>query len=104
MKTFNFEFEEEKPNRLTYECSFDEDEKLETSVENGVPFVYLNRSAMITMAKILIKMANGPYSNGFHLHLHKDFNEDAGDAVVLRLSSEEQKGAGSQPVSDVVPG
>lgn len=90
MKTFNFEFEEEKLNRLTYECSFDEDERLETSVENGVPFIYLNRSAMITMAKILIKMANGSYSNGFHLHLHKDFNEDAPDAVVLLLSSEEK--------------
>ena len=36
-KTFNFEFEEEKHNRLTYECSLDEDERLETSVENGVP-------------------------------------------------------------------
>jgi hypothetical protein len=90
-KTFNFEFEEEKHNRLTYECSLDEDERLETSVENGVPFIYLNRSAMITMAKILIKMANGPYSNGFHLHLHKDFNEDAPDAVVLLLASEEEK-------------
>ena len=43
---------------------------------------------MITMAKILMKMANGPYRNGFHLHLHKDFDEDAGDAAVSLLSSE----------------
>jgi len=91
MKTFKFEFEEEKANRLTYECSLDESEQLETSVGNGVPFIYLNRSAMLTMAKILIKMANGAYSNGFHLHLHKDFNPDAPDALVLLTSSEKQK-------------
>jgi len=89
MKTFTFEFEEEKHDRLTY--SLEEDETLATSVENGVPFVCNERSAMITVAKLLIKIANGSYSNGFHLHLHKDFNADAPEAVVLMLSAQESK-------------
>ena len=85
MKSFRFEFEEEKSDQLTYECSFEEDERLETSVESGVPFLYLNQSAMITLAKILIKMAKGPHSYGFHLH--RDFDEDAPESPVILLSS-----------------
>ena len=38
MKKFIFEFEEEKHNRLTYEYSSEEDERLETSVETEFPF------------------------------------------------------------------
>jgi hypothetical protein len=38
MKTFTDEFEEEKrPNRITYEYSLDEDEKLCSSLEDGIP-------------------------------------------------------------------
>jgi hypothetical protein len=91
MKKFTFEFEEEKHNRLTYEYSSEEDERLETSVENGVPFLYMNRTAMIALAKLLIKMAIGSYSEGFHLHLHKDFNADAPETLVLLLSASDQR-------------
>lgn len=86
-KTFTFEYEEDKPGSLSYQVSLEEDERLDSSIQNGVPFLYLNRSAMITLARILIKMATGSNSDGFHLHLHKDFNEDAPDAIVLSLSS-----------------
>jgi hypothetical protein len=64
------------------------------------PSSILNHSVMITMAKIMIKMANGPYSNSFHLDLHKDFNEDAPDAVVLLPSSEEEKGSSDSERGD----
>ena len=96
-KTFTFEYEENRPDSLSYQVSLEEDERLDSSVENGVPFLYLNRSAMITLAKILIQMATGSYSEGFHLHLNKDFNEDASDGIVVLLSSKESpRDQGSQ--------
>jgi hypothetical protein len=51
-----------------------------------MPFVYLNRSAMITLAKTLIKIAYGSYSDGFHIHVHKDFNADEPERLTLLLS------------------
>jgi hypothetical protein len=83
-KTFKFEFPEEDAKSLTYEC--DETERLVSKVEEGVPVVYLNRPAMITLAKILIQMALGKYQEGFHLHLHEDFNSDARDQLTIVLS------------------
>jgi len=91
-KTFTFEYEEDRPESLSYQLSFEEDERLESAVENGVPFIYLNRSAMIILAKILIKIANGSYKNGFHVHLHKDFNENEPESVTILLSSKESEG------------
>ncbi len=91
-RTFVFEFDEDAKNSLTFQYSPEEDEAISTSVENNVPFLYLNRAAMITLAKILIKMAHGSYSEGFHVHLHKDFNADLPDCLtVLSEGSEPPK-------------
>jgi len=84
-KTFTYEFEEEKSNTLTYEYSQAEDERLSTSVENGVPTIYANSSALIMMARIFIKMASGSYANGFHVHLGQDFNFDLPDCLTVIL-------------------
>ena len=84
-KQFQFEFEEERQNRITFEYSPEADEKLDTLIENGVPILYLNRSGMITLAKILIKMAMGPYDDGFHVHLSKNLNADLPDRLTVML-------------------
>lgn len=88
-KTFKFEFDEEKPNSLTYDVTLAENEKLDILLENGLPIVYLNRPAMLTLAKILIKMAMGSLTEGFHLHLRKDFNPDEADRLTLMLSPDD---------------
>jgi len=90
-KQFTYTYDEDGNNRISFEYSPEADEKLASSVVNGVPFIYLNRSGMITLARILIKMANGSYSEGFHVHLRKDFNADAPESLVLLLSSGEAK-------------
>ena len=87
-KTFTYEFEEDKPNSLRYELS--EDECFESLVENEVPVLYMNRSAMLTMAKLLIKMAGGSYSEQFHVHLSKDFGEGP-DALTIALYPDNPK-------------
>lgn len=84
-KQFTYEFEVEKENRITYEYSPEADEKLDSLVENGVPIVYLNRSAMLMLAKTLIKMALGSYTVGFHVHLSKDLNADLPDRLTVML-------------------
>lgn len=84
-KQFQYEFEEDKKNRITFEYSAEADEKLDTLVENGVPILYLNRSGMITVAKTLIKMAFGPYDDGFHVHLTKDLNAELPDRLTVML-------------------
>jgi hypothetical protein len=90
-KTFMFEFEEEKTNTLTYECSMAEDEKLSTGVENGEATIYANRSALITLAKLLLKMALGPYTGGFHVHLHQDFNSELPNCLTVILTDAQNK-------------
>lgn len=91
-KTFTFEFEEEKANILTYECSMAEDEKLSVSVEHGMPTIYANRSALLTLAKLLIKMGSGTYGGGFHVHLHEDFNSDMPDCLTVILDEDASLG------------
>jgi hypothetical protein len=86
-KQFSYTYNDDSRDRIALEYSPEADERLETSVENGVPFLYLNRSAMITLAKTLIKIANGSYSDGFHVHLHKDFNADEPERLTVLLSS-----------------
>ena len=83
-RTFTFEFEEDKANTLSYEVSLDEDERFESLVENETPILYMNRSAMLTMAKVLIKIAEGRYTEQFHVHLKKDFGEGP-DALTIML-------------------
>jgi hypothetical protein len=87
MKTrFQYEFEQDaQKDQITFEYSPDADEKLDTLTENGKPILYLNRPGMLTLAKILIKMAEGPYSEQFHVHLHKDFNADLPETLTVML-------------------
>jgi hypothetical protein len=92
-RTFVFEFEEDAKNSITFQYSLEEDETISTSVEDNVPFLYLNRAAMITLAKILIKMAYGSYDEGFHVHLHKDFNADLPDCLTVLLQKSEPQQA-----------
>jgi hypothetical protein len=88
-RTFVYEFDEDFKNSVTFQYSLEEDETISTSVEGNAPFLYLNRAAMITLAKILIKMAYGTYDKGFHVHLHKDFNADLPDCLTVLLQGSE---------------
>jgi hypothetical protein len=82
-KTFTFEFDDNSPKSISYEVG--ETERLRTTVENGVPFVFANREGMVALAKLLIKLSMGNYGDGFHIHLRGDFSDDAGQPDVLTL-------------------
>ncbi|SPF37628.1 hypothetical protein SBA4_2030002 [Candidatus Sulfopaludibacter sp. SbA4] len=96
MKSFNFDFQEEPPNHITFEYSPEADEDLDTLVENGVPVLYANQTALLSLARLFIKMALGEYKDGFHVHLRKDLNADEPDRLIVMLhSSETGKHTGS---------
>lgn len=88
-KRFQFEFEQEGPNRISFEYSPNADEKLGVTSENGTAALYLNRPGMLTLARTLIKMAEGSYKEGFHVHLRKDFNADLPDCLTVVLSPDD---------------
>jgi pyruvate formate-lyase activating enzyme-like uncharacterized protein len=96
-KQFNYQYEDDGKNRIKIEYDSEAGERMQTSVEDGVPYLYLNRAAMITLAKILVKIANGNYTDGFHIHLYKDFNADEVESLVVLLSSPEVKVAPWRP-------
>jgi hypothetical protein len=95
-KTITFEFTEEEPNKITFEYSPEADERLDTLIENGEPIVYLNRSGLTTLAKILLKMSVGRYSDGFHVHLYKDFNADERECLTIMLHPDDRTAGDTQ--------
>ncbi len=92
-KVFHFEFDDEsaaesgsKHDRITYECSTAENERLRIDMVDGVPFIFANGSGLLTLAKILLKIALSKYKDGFHVHLHQDFNADSPEVLAVGLS------------------
>jgi len=92
-KIFTYEFEDNSPRSVTYEC--DETERLSTSIQDGVPFVFANRAGMLALAKLLIQLSLGEHEDGFHVHLCDDYSEGAAKPDVLTLLLNEASGSAS---------
>jgi hypothetical protein len=95
-KVFHLEFEDEsaaasgtRHDGLSYECSDEGDECLKVEVLDGVPFIIGNRSAFLTLARVLAKFGLSEYKDDFHIHLRKDFSDDAAlpDALTIYLKN-----------------
>jgi hypothetical protein len=86
-KSFAFDFEDKSPKSIAYEC--EGAERLRTSLEAGVPFVFANRAGMLALAKILVKVGTGEYRQGFHVHLCSDFSGDAAQPDALTIVLDE---------------
>jgi len=83
-KTFIYEFESEGPRGITLEHSLTEEEQLDVTVLDGAAHLRLNRTGMLTLAKWMIKMAEGDYAHrGYHLHINQDFDRDTPERLVL---------------------
>lgn len=96
-KKFIYEFESEGPQGITLEYSLTEDEKLDVNVVDGSSHLYLNQTGMLTLAKWLIKMAEGDYGNGYHLHIHQNFDRDAPERLVLYRTPDTNEGQRPAP-------
>ena len=86
MKKFEYEFEDfSSQNRIEFDFDEEIDEKLEVVIESGMPVMYANKEAYLTLAKSFLKMALCEYSSGFHLHLRQDFDGDQRETIRCHL-------------------
>jgi hypothetical protein len=84
---FEFEFEDtSSKNTITFEYDNEVEEKMSVVLENDVPVIYVNRQALLFLAKTFIKIALGKYSTGFHIHLAQDFDADQPEAIRIVLN------------------
>ena len=102
MKTFTYTFEQGRRDRIEFEYDDLLSEKLryddllseKLRVEDlgtETPARILNRSGMLTLAKLLIKMALGDYSDTFHLHLNSDFDGDQDEVIIVALTRDDPR-------------
>ena len=85
----NFEFEVEDTssrNMVSFEYDGETEEKMSVVLENDMPVIYLNRQALLFLAKTFIKMALGEYLSGFHIHFSQDFDADQPEAIRVVLN------------------
>jgi hypothetical protein len=81
-KKFEYEFDDESSeNAISFEYDDDIEEDMEVILEDGIPSIYANQQALISLAKTFIKMALSEYEDGFHIHLRKDFDADQPEAI-----------------------
>ena len=86
-KKFDFEFEDlSSKNTISFEYDDEVEEKMSVLCENDVPVIYVNRQALLFLAKTFIKMALGEYSTGFHIHLSQDLDADQPEAIRIVLN------------------
>ncbi len=87
MKKFEFVFEDEAPQALSFALEGGETLKIEH--QDGAPFLYANKRGCGVLATIFAKLAIGDYKSGFHLHLQEDFEKEAGPDVLSIIVTEE---------------
>jgi hypothetical protein len=83
--TFTYTIPENKRDAIVFDYDDEARERLDTQVESDKILVFANREGMITLAKLLLKIAHGSYSEGFHVHLRKDFNADEPEILTIGL-------------------
>ena len=56
-------------------------------IENGVPVMYANRQAFLSLAKTFVKIAFCDYSD-FHIHLRKDLDTEQPEILRVILNND----------------
>lgn len=86
-KNFVFEFADEGPRDLSYEVSTDGKEQLVLEVHGEKKMLFGNRDGLLALAKICIKLAEGNYPRGFHLHIDQNFDEQLEETMTVALTA-----------------
>ena len=88
-RKFKFEFEDQSSeNSISFEYDDAVEEKMTIVVENGVPVMYANRQAFLSLAKTFVKIALCDYSDAFHIHLRKDFDTEQPEILRIILNND----------------
>jgi hypothetical protein len=84
--TFTFTIPENELNRITFDYDEEAREQFDVRADGDQIYLFANSEGMITLAKLLLKIAHGSYNKGFHVHLRKDFNADSPDVLTVGLT------------------
>lgn len=82
-KQFTYEFEEDEKDKVTFDYSPDGDERFNMAMQSGKPLIHANSAGLLTLARTLIKLALGTYSETHHIQLNKDFNAEKEEILTL---------------------
>ena len=61
-------------------------ETLAVDQQDGTAYLYANKVGFSVLAKIFAQLADGPYENGYHIHLQRDFGEAGPDVITVVLN------------------
>jgi hypothetical protein len=86
-KSFLYEYKADRHDSISLEFADDRSERLNAyrCETTGEVVINANSIALLSMAKILIKMAQGDYSSSFHLHLREDFDDAKPQVIRIQL-------------------
>lgn len=88
-RKFKFEFEDQSSeNSISFEYDDVVEEKMTVVLEDGVPVMYANRQAFLSLAKTFVKIVLCDYSDGFHIHLAKDFDTEQPEILRVILNND----------------
>jgi hypothetical protein len=62
-----------------------------TTIEGGVPVLYVNKEACRLLAEIFARLALGTHRDGFHLHLRENFDSDASEMMRIVVDSQNRE-------------
>ncbi len=80
-KSYSFDFEDKSPKSVAYDC--DANTILTVQVAEGQVYLFGNPAGMRTLGRLMIQLAEGGYPEGFHVHIHKDFDSEQPDALCV---------------------
>ncbi len=86
-KRFNYVFEDESDrSRISFEFGLEDTELVRFGDANGEFYLSASRAGFLALAKLFIKLAEGSYKEGFHLHLGEDFaGSESGKTLMIAL-------------------
>lgn len=86
-KQFEYTFEDESPrSSITFEYTGDGTELVRFGWTGDEYYLSASRTGFLSLAKLFIKIAEGSYREGFHLHLGEDFaGSDSGKTLMIGL-------------------
>ena len=86
-KRFEYTYEDESArSKMTFDYGPDGAELVRFGQVDGESYLSANRSGFLALAKLFIKLAEGSYTEGFHLHLAEDFaGSDSGKTLIIAV-------------------
>jgi hypothetical protein len=89
-KEYKYEFIDKSENSsISFEYDDDIEETFRVEIENSVPVIYANKTALKLLGDTFIKMYLSNYKPGFHIHLNEDFDADLKESLRVILIEDE---------------